>query len=73
MYIYIYINILLSLKHFKVNLFLCQHFETNSSRLLSKKLVSALTIRSFSQMQKLHFRDPQTYFCAVIAISKLIK
>ena len=32
----------LSLKHFKVNLFLCRHFETSSSRLLSKTLGSAL-------------------------------
>ena len=53
----------LSLRHLKVDLLLYRHFEPSSSLLLSKTLGSALAIRSFSQMHKSHFRDPQTHFC----------
>ena len=34
---------------------------------------AALEIRSFSQMHKSHFRDPQTYFYNFIAMYQLIK
>ena len=64
MYIYIYIYIYI---------FLWRHLETSSSRLFNKTYGSPLAIRSFSQIHKSHFREPQTYLCDFIAISQLIE
>ena len=59
------------LKNFSVNLFMCLHLETNSSRALNSDSGSAFMIASFSVKHRSHFLVPPVYGCALQAIDHL--